>query len=258
MSADAPHISVIIPAFNEEAYLPRLLRSLDVARARYHGAVEVIVADNASTDRTAEVAASFGARVVPVEQRCIAAARNGGARAARGDVLCFIDADSSVHPDSLRAVDEALADDRCVGGATGVSMERWSPGIVAAWCVMVPLVWVIGVDTGLVFCRRVDFEALGGFDEGLRFAEDVVLYLRLKRLGRTRRQRFVRLRRVKALCSTRKWDHHGDWHYLLMVLKAPVYFTLMHRRMDAFADRYWYGPLRPLDDDERKRLAPPP
>ena len=248
---------MVIPAFNEEAYLPRLLRSIEAARQRYHGSVEVIVADNTSTDRTAEVAASFGARVVTVEQRCIAAARNGGARAARGEVLCFIDADSSIHPDSFCAVDEALADDRCVGGATGVTMERWSPGIIAAWCVMVPMVWAIGVATGLVFCRRTDFEALGGFDENLRFAEDVVLYLRLKRLGRSRGQRFVRLRQVKALCSTRKWDQHGDWHYFLMVLKAPVYFTLMRRRMDAFADRYWYGSARPLDDDERERLAPP-
>ena len=67
--------SVIIPAHNEEKYLPRLLESIEVARANYSGGrdqVEVIVADNLSTDRTAEVAAARGARVVTVTKRRIA------------------------------------------------------------------------------------------------------------------------------------------------------------------------------------------
>src|SRR5436309_945327 len=77
--------SVVVPAFNEEAFLPRLLDSVEVAKSQYSGGpgtIEVIVADNCSTDRTAEVAARRGARVVRVEKRRIAAARNGGARAA--------------------------------------------------------------------------------------------------------------------------------------------------------------------------------
>src|SRR5256885_1803632 len=89
--------SIIIPAYNEERYLPRLLESIDIARSNYSGGrdtVEVIVADNCSTDRTAEVAAHHGARVVPVAKRRIAAARNGGARAAAGEILCFIGAAS--------------------------------------------------------------------------------------------------------------------------------------------------------------------
>ena len=77
--------SVIIPAYNEERYLPRLLDSIEVARANYSGGrdqIEVVVADNASTDRTAEVASEHGARVVHVAKRRIGAARNGGARTA--------------------------------------------------------------------------------------------------------------------------------------------------------------------------------
>ena|SRR6266536_3541749 len=67
--------SVVIPAFNEEAFLPRLLDSIAVAKAQYSGgagAIEVIVADNDSTDRTAQVAAERGARVVHVAKRRIA------------------------------------------------------------------------------------------------------------------------------------------------------------------------------------------
>lgn len=76
-----PKISLVIPAFNEEEHLPRLLDSVDRARQVYHrGAdeVEVVVADNASTDRTAKIARARGCRVVHLEKRVIAAARNGG------------------------------------------------------------------------------------------------------------------------------------------------------------------------------------
>ena len=105
------HFSVIIPAYNEESYLPRLLRSIAVARANYSGGpeqVEVVVADNCSTDATAEVAAAHGARVVNVVKRRIAAARNGGARAATGEILCFIDADSAIHPNTFDEIDRAM------------------------------------------------------------------------------------------------------------------------------------------------------
>ena len=105
--------SVIIPAHNEEKYLPRLLESIEVARSNYSGGadeIELIVANNQSTDRTAEVALAHGARVVNVEKRRIAAARNGGARAAGGEILCFIDADSALHPQTFDAIDRAIAD----------------------------------------------------------------------------------------------------------------------------------------------------
>src|SRR2546430_10044939 len=92
--------SVIIPAYNEEHYLPRLLDSIEVARANYSGGrdeIEVIVADNDSSDATTAVSRAHGARVVHIAKRRIAAARNGGARAASADILCFIDADSGIH-----------------------------------------------------------------------------------------------------------------------------------------------------------------
>src|ERR1700757_501797 len=121
--------SVVIPAYNEEKYLPRLLDSIDAARANYsrgRDQIEVIVADNDSTDRTAEVAVAHGARVVHVAKRRIAAARNGGARVARGEILCFIDADSSIHPRTFEAIDGAMNTGRYVWGVTGGRMERMS------------------------------------------------------------------------------------------------------------------------------------
>src|SRR5580765_101705 len=109
-----PRFTLIIPAHNEERLLGRLLHSIAVARASYGppDAVEVIVADNASTDSTPEIAGAHGCRVVPVEKRVIGAARNAGAKAARGEVLAFIDADSQIHPHTFLEIDRALATGR--------------------------------------------------------------------------------------------------------------------------------------------------
>ena len=244
----SPRFSVIIPAYNEERYLPRLLDSLDAARSAYRGgrdAVEVIVADNASTDRTAEVARERGCRVVPVDRRAIASARNGGARAASGAVLAFVDADTaSVHPRTFDAVDEALASGRYVGGATGVTLERWSAGLATTYVLMIPLVWITGMDTGVVFCRRDDFEKAGGYDERRYFAEDVAFLAALQRLGKSRRQKFARLTRVKAVASVRKFDQHGDWHYLWWVPRALVSMLRDPNGKDSAVERYWYRPER--------------
>src|SRR6476646_4619580 len=89
-----PRISLVIPAYNEAGFLPRLLDTVATARGRYAAgpsAVEVIVADNMSTDETAAMAQSRGCRVATVERRRIAAARNGGAAMARGEILAFTD-----------------------------------------------------------------------------------------------------------------------------------------------------------------------
>jgi glycosyltransferase involved in cell wall biosynthesis len=239
-------ISLIIPAYNEAKYLPRLLDSVETALAAYRGErkdVEVVVADNGSTDGTAAVASARGCRVVPAVPRSIGATRNAGARAARGDILAFVDADSRIHPETFNEIAARLGSERVIGGATGVAMERWSVGIAATYAVLVPLVWLTGFDTGVVFCRRADFEAVGGYDERLRFAEDVAFLYALWRRGRRTRRRLVRARRVKAVASTRKFDEHGDWHYYGFFWKAFRHL-FGGENLDAVAERYWYHPSR--------------
>lgn len=242
-----PKFSVIIPAYNEEAYLPRLLDSIDAARENYASggdAVEVIVANNASTDMTAEIAESRGCRVAFVAKRTIAAARNGGAAIAEGDILCFIDADSAIHPDSFNAIDAVLRDGRYIAGSTGVYLERLSLGLAVSYLMFLPMAVLTGMDTGLVFCRRVDFDAIGGFDEERLYAEDVKFQWQLRRLGRQRGQILARLKGVKALGSTRKFDQDGDWHYFVMTFRGLIGF-LMGRDTDReIAERYWYKPQR--------------
>ena len=235
--------SLVIPAYNEAVLLPALLDSVDAARERYRGgrdSIEVIVADNASSDATAAIATARGCRVAPVEKRLIAAARNGGAAVAQGEIICFIDADSRIHAETFNAIDDTLASGKAIVGATGVRMARWSVGILVTWLIALPIVYLMGVDTGVVFCRRADFEAIGGYDEALEYAEDIQLLLDLKRLGRTRGQGFRRPKGAITITSSRKFDKHGDWHYLTMMPRIGFWMLFDKRRADHETRTYWY------------------
>jgi glycosyltransferase involved in cell wall biosynthesis len=239
-----PDISIVVPAYNEERLLPRLLDTIDAARDRYAGgreAIEVIVADNGSTDDTAAIARSRGCIVAPVEKRMIAAARNGGAAVATAPILCFVDADMQIHPDTFTAIDRAMADARFVGGATGVTMERWSVGIALTYAMILPLVWLTNMDTGVVFMRRADFLQTGGYPEGRHYAEDVAFLYKLIRLGRARRQRMTRLRAFKSIASVRKFDRYGDWHYFWLMPMLAVGTFRPRYSGSPKARAYWYN-----------------
>ena len=117
-------LTVIVPAFNEEAYLAPTLGSIraaaDEARGVSGADVEVIVVDNASADGTAAVARRLGATVVYEPVQGIARARNAGARRAAGDVLVFFDADVDVPRTLLVVICAAMRDPACAGGAVDV------------------------------------------------------------------------------------------------------------------------------------------
>ena len=250
---DRQRISLVIPAYNEAAWLPRLLDTVDAARNRYrHGAaqIEVVVADNASTDETPQRARERGCRVERIEKRLIAAARNGGAAVARGEILAFADADFRIHPETFNYIDAVMADPRFIGGATGLTMERWSLGIAATWYLIMPPLWLCGLDGGVWFCRRADFVESGGFDESRPVGEDVAFLSRLKRLGRSRcpKQRLATrftarglgLSPALVINSSRKFDKHGDWHMIPDTLLAALYLLFARHKFNEYTTRYWY------------------
>jgi glycosyltransferase involved in cell wall biosynthesis len=178
-------ISFIVPAYNEARLLGATLRSLHAAGTATAEAYEIVVADDASNDDTAAVARAYGARVVGVSRRQISATRNDGARAARGDRFIFVDADTLVSAEVVRAALRAL-DDGAVGGGAAVSFD----GRIPRWAELIlPMfVWafrVSGLATGcFVFCTQKAFGAVGGFDETLYAAEEVFISRALKRHGR--------------------------------------------------------------------------
>jgi glycosyltransferase involved in cell wall biosynthesis len=102
-----PRISVVIPAFNEEATIAECLSSL--ARQDYVGHVEVIVVDNASTDATADIARALGARVISEPVRGVCHARQRGTAAATGDIVVSTDADTTFPPSWLSQIDASMS-----------------------------------------------------------------------------------------------------------------------------------------------------
>src|SRR5437762_10005383 len=147
-----PILTLVIPAYNEEALLPVLLESVQVSTAVWghdSTSVEVIVANNCSTDRTSDIALGYGAKVVDVSIRGIGAARNGGAAAARGQFLCFVDADSRIHAQTFREIAAALERPDVGGCATGVIPER-SPAALHLLSAITLPARIMRLDSGVV------------------------------------------------------------------------------------------------------------
>jgi glycosyltransferase involved in cell wall biosynthesis len=235
-------ISVIIPAFNEERYLPLTLEHLERARdhvgAGRNKQVEVVVVDNASTDGTADIAMGCGARVVPEPDHNIARVRNTGASAASGDLLVFLDADTLVPFCLLSRIIEVMEEPTCLGGAVDIDhrpTRRLIKIYLRAWRL---IGLCLGMAQGAVqFCRREAFSSLGGYDERMYMGEDVDFYWRLARLAKTRKQHVQYLKDVRVVPSCRRFD---QWPTSRILIETnPLYITLFRRRQAAW--RGWYG-----------------
>src|SRR5207247_8247756 len=123
-------ISIIVPAFNEEKLIAETLRSIRAAGEGFPSpgwAVEVIVCDNNSTDRTGELARAAGATVVFEPLNQIARARNSGAAAASGDWLVFVDADSHPSAELFGEVADQIETGKCLAGGCTVKMDGHYP-----------------------------------------------------------------------------------------------------------------------------------
>ena len=178
-------VSFIIPAHNEERWLPGTLGAIFTAAREVGEPFEVIVVNDASTDRTVPVARGAGARVIDVDRRQIAAVRNAGARQAKGETLIFVDADTRVSPAVVRGAMRAMRRGAVGGGARvrfdghgSVGMRILAAAFLGVWFACH---WPAGC---FIFCRREAFEAIGGFDERYFIGEELHLGQALKTQGR--------------------------------------------------------------------------
>lgn len=214
-------ISLIIPAFNEEKLLGASLRSILVAAEAFQTRgwpTELIVCDNNSTDRTAEVARAAGAKVVfePVNQ--IARARNAGASVATGDWLVFIDADSHPSRELLEDTAQVITSGKFVGGGATVKLDEFFLGMsffTGLWNLTSRVrQWCAG---SFIFCEAQAFRAIGGFSPELFVSEELDLSKRLRAFGRTRRQRMIILHRHPLVTSARKMRLYKQRDYLRLL-----------------------------------------
>lgn len=184
-------LSLVIPAHNEERYIGLCLDSIqEFALHRCH---EIIVIDNASTDRTAEVARSRPwVRVVHEEHKGLTHARHRGLQEATGDLIAYIDADTRLSGKWLNIVDlvfKSLPNVVCLSGCyryyDGSQVQRAL--LNAIWWISAPLAYrfvrymVLG---GNFVARTSALRAIGGFDRSIHFyGEDTDIARRLHGCG---------------------------------------------------------------------------
>ena len=232
-------LSLVVPAFNEERLIAGTLQRLGagIEVFRRHGwSGELIVCDNNSTDRTAEVARAAGATVVfePVNQ--IARARNAGASAASGDWLLFVDADSSPDPELFEDVLAVIESGRYVGGGCTLAIAG-APPVVRVWAsgwnaLSRMACWAAGA---FLFCEASAFRAAGGFSEERASRKSTCR--RLKRQGR-----FIILHRHPLVTSGRKLQLYSWREHLAFIWKMLTAGRRTLRSRDACS--LWYDGRR--------------
>jgi glycosyltransferase involved in cell wall biosynthesis len=230
-------ISFILPAHNEELLIGRTLDALVTAARAVAEPFEVIVVDDASTDRTAAIAAEHGARVITVSHRQIAATRNAGARQASGEMFVFIDADTVVNEAAIRAAHKAI-DQGAIGGGCAVRFDGRLPfhgRILQA--VGVPVYRLLKLASGcFLFCTREAFNAVGGFDERLFAAEEGAMSRALGKHGR-----FVVVREF-VVTSGRKLRAYNARETFGLLARLALGVSVSVRRRDGLD--IWYGERR--------------
>lgn len=240
------NISIIVPAYNEEKLLAGVLENLKEAARAFEGdgwSAELIVCDNNSTDRTAEIARASGAKVVfePVNQ--IARARNRGASAATGDWLLFLDADSWPSRELFAEVRRQMVSGGAVGGGAVVQYDErfwWADFLVGCWNRLSRLMgWAAG---SLVYCRAEAFRAVGGFSNELYAAEEIDLSKKLKKWGAARKLR-MRIISTHALkTSARKAKLYTLWDHASLLFRGMLNPRKMTRTKEACT--IWYDGRR--------------
>jgi rSAM/selenodomain-associated transferase 2 len=226
------HVSIIIPALNEEATLARTLRQV---KALQPPAREVLVVDGGSSDRTREIAAEAGVVVLLSDGAGRAIQMNHGARHATGDLLCFLHADTLIPGDLISVAAGTLADPAiaCAGFISlmsGPETTRWDiSALNVLKTYMAPLLFrphlfLRGLrllfGDQVMICRRQDFWLAGGFDENLPIMEDGDLCLRLLPQGR-----ILLINRVVE-SSDRRVRRWGVWKAPFIYLSIGILWGL--------------------------------
>lgn len=233
-------ISFIVPAYNEEMELPGTLRAIRSAADGYEH--EIVLVNDGSTDATGAIGEKFGARVISIQRRQIAAARNAGAAAARGNVFIFVDADTRIGREHVGGSVAALESGYAGGGArlaTDREIPLWGR---IFFRVFTTLYFGLNLGAGaFLFTTRENFVAVGGFDETYFASEEIFFTIALKRLGR------FKLLREPARTSGRKLRMYSGWKIfarsLSLIFGGPR-GVMSRKKLDM-----WYG------GDREKRVG---
>lgn len=198
-------LSIIIPTYNEEEYLPVLLESI---KQQDFSDYEIIVADADSKDNTVKIAEEYGCIVV--EGGMPAVGRNNGAKVAKGDYLLFLDSDLKLTEDYLAKVIYEFKMERL-----GIAITQMKPlskktedklihDLANLFMISVEKIKPHGAGCYGIIAKRELHERCGGFNEELTFGEDTEYIERL-----AKKERFKVLRNAKIGVSTRRLEEEG-------------------------------------------------
>lgn len=223
-------ISLIIPAYNEESMLGDTLEAaIKHSRGKFK---EIIVVDNASTDKTADVARRSGARVVFEAQKGLTSARQAGFEATTSEFLAYIDADTHITPQWMDIVLREFAKHPEIVSLSGprryFGSAWWRRWILNAFWGSAPIAYRIAgfmVFGGNFVVRREALEKIGGFDRSIEFyGEDTDLARRLSVVGKTRwRMDFY------VYSSTRRFEEEGIFKVNMIYALNFAWPVLFHR-----------------------------
>jgi len=230
-------LSIIIPTFNEEKFLPHLLKSL---KDQTFKDFEIIVADNNSTDLTRSIALRAGAKVV--EGGLPARGRNNGAKVARGEWLLFLDADVILPPDFLEKAtaeikESSLAAASClINPLSDRKIDNFLHGAVNLYFQTTKKFFAHA--TGCcIFAKKEVHQLVGGFDEKIKLAEDHDYVLRISKL-----EKFDFLKSVRIPVSVRRLDKDGRFNISVkyfavemhLILFGPIYSNIFNYKFGHF------------------------
>jgi len=176
-----PLVSVITAAYNSEAYLSE---ALDSAFAQDYSPFEVIVVDDGSGDRTAEIAQAHPVVYIRQENAGAAAARNTALKHARGELITFLDADDVLPTNKISLQAKHLVDHPEVGCVLGRQEIVFDGVAPPEWLQRDPIYGDLeGIPLLCMMARRSILDELGGFDSTYSFAEDRELLIRMRERG---------------------------------------------------------------------------
>ena len=211
-------ISIVIPALNEEHYLPKLI---DCIKNQTYKDLEIIVADSNSTDNTKKIAKKYGCKVVKGGMPAVG--RNNGAKAAKGKLLMFLDADVQVDKNFLK---------NAIGEFNNLKLD-------VAGCLIAPLgnnfidkffFWIFNLWTtstqffypnasgACILCRKSLHEKVNGFDDSIKLSEDMDFVKRCGKFGK-----FRILKKVRFYAAMRRFEKEGRLKVSFKLLMSALY-----------------------------------
>ena len=238
-------LSFVIPAYNEEAYLPACLESILVQTKNVPGGAEIIVVNNASSDKTREVALSFpGVTLVDEPQKGLTFARQAGFQACSGELIANVDSDSRLTPGWVDLVLKAFDSQKNLVAVSGplvyydlLPRQRFSVKIFYAVAFMVYIVnrYILRagsmVQGGNFVLKREALESIGGFNTAISFyGEDTDIARRMNRVGKVE---FTL--KLKMFSSARRLKQEG---MLTIAARYTINYFWTTFRKKPFTEKY--------------------